>query len=100
MAKSIAAVTVAVGGLAVALGVDAVKAAAEDERSSRILEEQLRKTVGANDEMVASVEAYIDKTQLRVGVQDDKLRPSFARLLRSTEDVDDAQNLALQWRPK
>jgi hypothetical protein len=98
MAKSIGAVTLAVGALAIALGVDAVKAAAEDERSSRILEEQLRKTVGANDEMVASVEAYISKTQLRVGIQDDQLRPSFARLLRSTEDVDEAQkalNLAL-----
>jgi hypothetical protein len=92
-AGAFAAAAAAAGAFAVAVGIDSVKAAAEDEKSSRILEEQLKKTVGANDEMVASVENYISRTQERIGVQDDKLRPAFGRLLRSTEDVTKAQEL-------
>jgi len=92
-AGAFAAVGAAAGAMAVKVGIDAVKAAAEDEKSSRILAIQLQKTVGANDKLTASVEDYISATQLRVGVQDDKLRPSFARLLRSTEDVKKAQDL-------
>lgn len=91
--KYFAIAAAAAGAYAVKIGVDSVKAAAEDEKSSRILEEQLRKTVKANDGVVASVENYISATQKRVGVQDDVLRPSFARLLRSTEDVAKAQDL-------
>jgi hypothetical protein len=92
-AQAFAVVGVAAAGMAVKLGVDAVKAAMEDQKSARILEVQLQKTVKANDKMVASVEDYISATQLRVGVQDDKLRPSFARLVRSTKDVAKAQDL-------
>lgn len=91
--KYFAIAAAAAGAYAVKIGVDSVKAAAEDEKSSRILEEQLRKTVKANDAVVTSVEDYISATQKRVGVQDDVLRPSFARLLRSTEDVAKAQDL-------
>jgi hypothetical protein len=95
--KIAAGVFTAAAGAAAAyafvVGVDAVKAAAEDERSSRILEEQLRKTLDANDDTVESVENYIGKTQERVGVQDDILRPAFGRLIRSTEDVTTAQEL-------
>jgi hypothetical protein len=93
MAASFAVAGAAVGAFAIKLGVDSVKAAAEDEKSSRILEIQLQKTLGANKELTASVEDYISATQLRVGVQDDKLRPSFARLVRSTEDAGKAQQL-------
>ena len=93
MAKSFAVAGVAAGALAVKIGVDSVKAAAEDEKSSRILAQQLEKTLGANSALTASVEDYISKTQLRVGVQDDKLRPSFARLVRSTKDAAEAQKL-------
>ena len=83
----------AAGAMAIKIGIDAVKAAQEDEKSSRILAIQLQKTVGANEKLTASVEDYISQTQLRVGIQDDKLRPSFARLLRSTKDVTKAQEL-------
>jgi hypothetical protein len=92
-AGAFAAVGAAAGAMAIKIGVDSVKAAIEDEKSSRILELQLQKTLGANKELTASVEDYIGKTQLRVGVQDDKLRPSFARLVRSTEDAGEAQRL-------
>ena len=83
----------AAGAYAIKIGIDGVKAAVEDEKSQRVLAIQLEKTVGANDSAIASVEKYIAATQLRVGVQDDKLRPSFARLLRSTDDVTQAQKL-------
>jgi len=93
MAKSFAIAGAAAGAYAIKIGIDGVKAAAEDEKSQRVLAIQLEKTVGANESAIKSVEDYISATQLRVGVQDDKLRPSFARLLRSTEDVTKAQKL-------
>jgi hypothetical protein len=92
-AGAFAAVAAAAGAMAIKIGVDSVKAAIEDEKSSRILEQQLIKTLGANKELTAGVEDYISATQLRVGVQDDKLRPSFARLVRSTKDAGEAQKL-------
>jgi hypothetical protein len=93
MAKSFAVAGAAAGAYAIKLGVDSVKAAAEDEKSQRILQIQLEKTLGANEELTKGVEDYISATQLRVGVQDDKLRPSFARLVRSTKDAKKAQEL-------
>lgn len=88
-----AALAASAGYAAVRMGKDAVQAAMEDQRSARILELQLRKTVQANDAVIKSVDNYISATSLRVGVQDDTLRPSLARLLRSTEDVTEAQDL-------
>jgi len=93
MAKSFALAGAAAGAYAIKLGVDSVKAAAEDEKSSRILQTQLEKTLGANEKLTASVEDYISATQLRVGVQDDKLRPAFSRLVRSTQNATKAQDL-------
>ena len=93
VAKTAAIAFGAISIAAVKFGVDASKAAAADEKSMRILEKQLANTLGANKAMTASVEDYISKTQMRVGVQDDQLRPSFARLIRSTEDASKAQEL-------
>jgi hypothetical protein len=93
VAKTAAIAFGAITIAAVKFGVDASKAAAADEKSMRILQKQLENTLGANKAMTASVEDYISKTQMRVGVQDDKLRPSFARLVRSTEDAVKAQEL-------
>ena len=93
MAGAFLAVGAAAGAMAIKIGVDSVKAAIEDEKSQRILAIQMKKTLGANDQLVAGVEDYISATQLRVGVQDDKLRPSLARLIRSTDDAKKAQDL-------
>ena len=93
MAGAFLAVGAAAGVMAVKIGVDSVKAAIEDEKSSRLLQLQLQKTLGANDKLVNGVEDYISATQIRVGVQDDKLRPSLARLVRSTKDAGEAQKL-------
>lgn len=92
-AAKFAALASSAGYAAIRIGKDAVNAALEDQRSSRILEIQLRKTVEANDAVIRSVDNYISTTAVRVGVQDDFLRPSLARLLRSTEDVTKAQDL-------
>lgn len=81
------------GAAAARFGIEVAKAAAADQKSSRVLEQQLKNTLGASQALTASVEDYISKTQMRVGVQDDELRPSFARLIRSTEDVAKAQEL-------
>jgi|LakMenEpi03Aug12_release.lakeMendotaPanAssembly.Ray.scaffolds.fasta_scaffold124880_2 hypothetical protein len=69
------------------------KAAAEDAKSAALLATQLRNTVGANEEMIASVEQSIKRMQLSAAVSDDVLRPAFAQLVRATGDVSKSQRL-------
>ena len=88
-AIAFAAASAAIGAFAVS----AVKAAAEDEAAQRKLAETIRSTTAATDAQIAGVEAYITKTSIAVGVTDDQLRPAFSRLVRSTNDVEDAQKL-------
>lgn len=83
---------IALGGLATA-AFSFAKLAAEDEKSSRQLQKTLQNVTKATDAQVASVEDYISKTSLALGIQDDKLRPAFGRLVRSTEDATEAQKL-------
>ena len=73
--------------------VEFTKAAAEDAKSAALLAEQLRNTVGANEEMIASVEESIKQMQLSAAVADDVLRPAFGQLVRATGDVGQAQRL-------
>jgi hypothetical protein len=78
--------------------IDGVKSAIEDEAAQAKLAGTLERVAGASNKTVQAVEKYITKTSLAVGVTDDKLRPAFDRLVRSTGDVDKAQsglNLAL-----
>ena len=84
--------TVALAGLT-AVAIDFAKAAAEDEQSARILAQTLKNVTGATEEQTAAVEDYISATSLALGIQDDKLRPALGRLIRSTEDVTEAQKL-------
>ncbi|NCX55765.1 MAG: hypothetical protein EBW87_00990 [Burkholderiaceae bacterium] len=91
--KSVALAGVAVAGYAVALGVDAVKAAIEDEKSQRRLAIALRNTTGATKKQVKQIEAYIGKTSLAYGIVDDKLRPAFQRLTQATKDTKKSQDL-------
>jgi hypothetical protein len=53
----------------------------------------LKQTTKATDAQIASVEKWIDATQRLTGVADDELRPSLARLSRSTKDIGKAQKL-------
>jgi len=83
---------VALGGLAAA-GFEFAQAAAQDEKSARVLEKTLQNVTGATKAQTAAVEDYISATSLALGIQDDELRPALARLVRSTEDAAEAQKL-------
>jgi hypothetical protein len=83
----------AVGAFAVKVGKDAVQAAIADQKSQALLANSLRNTVGATDAAIASVEDYISKLQVQVGVADDDLRPALSRLAAVTGDVAAAQQL-------
>ena len=89
-----AAIAFAAAGAAVgAFAISAVKAAAEDETAQLKLAETIRATTAATDAQIAGVEKYITQTSVAVGITDDQLRPAFSRLVRSTNDVEEAQNL-------
>jgi hypothetical protein len=72
---------------------DAAKAATEDIKSQALLANQLRNTVGANKDQIASVEKSIQAMQFQASVADDEIRPAFASLVRSTGDLGKATQL-------
>lgn len=79
-----------------ALGVFAkqsIENAIADEAAQRKLAMTIENTTTATANQIAGVEKYISTTSLAIGVTDDELRPAFARLVRSTKDVEDAQRL-------
>ena len=61
--KAFAVAGAASAAFAVKIGVDAVQAAIEDQKSQVLLANSLRNTVGATDDAIASVEEYITKQQ-------------------------------------
>lgn len=94
MSKKAAIAFAAISGMAVL----SAKNAIQDAASQRVLALTLKNTAHATDEQVAATEDYISKTSLALGIADDKLRPAFGRLTRSTNDVaksQDLMNLAL-----
>lgn len=78
------------GGIAALMG-SSVKAFAADEKAAAMLGNTL-KNLGL-ETFTASVEAMIDKTQLATGVLDEQLRPAFQKLVTSTGDAIQAQEL-------
>jgi hypothetical protein len=91
--KKAALAFAAVGAAAIAASVDMVKNAAADEAAQRTLAKTLENTTKATKDQVAAVEDYITKTSLAKGVTDDELRPAFARITRSTKDLEESQKL-------
>ena len=81
------------GAAALAFGADAVKAAAEDALAQEKLAETIKATTNATAAQIRGVEDYITKTSIAIGVTDDQLRPAFSRLVRSTQDTEQAQRL-------
>ena len=71
----------------------AVSAAAEDQKSKALLAVALRATVGANAELIESIDKSITSMAFATGVADDNLRPAFSQLVRATGDVTTAQKL-------
>ena len=93
MGKVAATAFLAVGAAAGAFALSAAKAAAEDEKSQKMLAASIKNTTHATDAQVKSTEDFITKMQLTYGVADDKLRPAFATLTRATGDLGESQNL-------
>lgn len=80
----------AAGALAVAMGVEGVKAALADEAAVTKLNTTLENL--GFDAASEQVQGFVDKTQMATGVSDDQLRPSLNRLLLATNDVATAQS--------
>jgi hypothetical protein len=88
MLPAAGAVSALAGGLVLA-----AKAAIEDEQSQKLLETQLRATLGPNQALADSMADFVDQTQLATGVADTELRPALANLIRFTGDATKAQDL-------
>lgn len=69
------------------------QAAAQDAQSATRLAANIKNATKATDAQVASVEDWITKTTLLLGVTDEKLRPALARAVQSTKDIGEAQRL-------
>ena len=91
---SMAVAGAAAGALAVKFGMDAVKAAAEDEKSQNLLANAMKNTTGATNDQIASTEKWITKQQFAYGFSDTQLRAGLKRLAMSTGDVTKAQTLS------
>jgi len=88
-----AAAGVAAVAYAGKLAIDGVKSAIEDEAAQLRLATSLKNVTGATDAQISATESYITKTQLAYGINDNELRPSLDRLVKSTKDVEEAQKL-------
>ena len=73
-------------------GRESVSAAIDDKKAQDQLALALRNTVGASDDLIASVEKSISKLQNQTGTLDDQLRPAFSTLVRATKDTTEATN--------
>jgi len=94
MAKAFLGVAAAAGAMAIAIGIDAVKAVAEDEVSQKKFRETLKDTAGViDDDVIKSIDGWIEKMQFATGYSDSQLRDSLGRLTRSTGNVAEAQGL-------
>lgn len=87
------AAAAAAGAYAVKIGIDGVKAAIEDEKAQTQLALALENATGATKQQIAATEQSILQMSLASGVADDQLRPALARLVRSTGDITQAQDL-------
>ena len=81
----------AAAGFAIKLGVEAVQAAIEEEKSLARLKTSLDNL--ALGFAMPVVEDFIDRTQRASGVADQELRPSLASLAQATGNLYDAQKL-------
>ena len=89
-----AATAFAVAAAAVgAFAISSIKAAVEDAAAQDLLAATIKATTDATDAQVKGVEDYITKTSIAIGVTDDKLRPAFGRLVKSTNSTEEAQRL-------
>jgi hypothetical protein len=83
----------ALGTAATKFSIDAVQAAAADQKAQLKLAQTLRNVTGATDEAIAATEQFITAQQFATGVSDNQLRPALENLTRATGDVTKAQDL-------
>jgi hypothetical protein len=88
LGPALIAAGIAAAGLAVKLGIDGVKAAIADEAAVAKLTTTLENLGLAHN--VEPIEAYIKSLERSLGVSDLELRPAYDRLVRSTQDVGEA----------
>jgi hypothetical protein len=72
---------------------DAAKAAAADEKSTRLLNIQLTRNAGATAASLKENDRFIESLSLQTGIMDDDLRPAMARFGNVTGNVKEAQRL-------
>lgn len=91
----VAAVGLAAGAGAAAVGLfKLTQGAAEDAAGQARLAKALQNATGATKAQVSSVEDWISKQGVALGVADDQLRPALEKLAVATGDVGKAQKLA------
>jgi len=91
--KKAALAFAAAGAAVAAYAYSAVKAAAEDEKSRKSLEQTIRASTQATEDQIAGIDTYITKQSIATATTDEVIRPALARLIRSTNDVQKAQEL-------
>jgi hypothetical protein len=78
----------AAAGVAVVLGVEAVKAAAEAEKSQARLQAQLKANGVSWQRHAAEIDNVIQKHSLLAGIDDEDLQDAFTNIVRVTGEVD------------
>jgi hypothetical protein len=91
--EAFAAVAAASAAMAIAFGVEAVKAAMSEQKAMAVLNNTLHNTVGANEAVMASTEAYIKQAAVRYNFTTDQIIPSLQSLVVATKDVSKAETL-------
>jgi len=72
---------------------DAAQAAADEEQQMRVLQKAIVTNTGASWEQAAAVEDWIGVTQRATNVADGDIRPALTRLVSTTGDLGEAQDL-------
>lgn len=72
---------------------DATRAAVEDAKGQALLANQMQNTTKATKDEIAATEKSISKLSVKAAIADDKLRPAYATLLRTTKDNTKATEL-------
>lgn len=70
---------------------DSVSAAVDDQAAQRKLALALHNTTGANKEQISSVQEWIDKQSMALGLSKDDIMPAFQRLAETSHSVKKAQ---------
>lgn len=92
--KTLGAVGIGLGLKQLTSGLmDAAKAASMDQKSTQLLNNQLKKNAGATSAQTKQNDKFIQSLSEQVGIVDDDLRPAQARLARATGSVSKSQEL-------